>query len=279
MAAAIGRRGGLGPWRGRVFLTVGRALYLGPAGDTTPHAHHALQVSVGLDAPIRLRSGEGRWREYAGALVPPDVTHQLDGGWDAVLLLYLEPESEDGRHWLPESRGGIRALHPRTVSALRASVRKLASTPSEMIGAENAYTDLLRSVGLRTDERAPSDPRVVEAVRRLRISPATHCSLRDLAHEVALSPSRFRHLFRRELGMSTQSYVVWLRIYNACVALARGASLTAAAVQAGFSDAPHFTRTFRRSFGLAPSQVAGRLTLTEDTAGPESRVGAEQPSR
>ncbi len=63
--------------------------------------------------------------------------------------------------------------------------------------------------------------------------------------------------------MSAQSYVMWLRIYAACVALARGASLSDAAYQAGFSDAAHFTRTFRRTFGLAPSQLAGRLTLLE----------------
>ena len=63
--------------------------------------------------------------------------------------------------------------------------------------------------------------------------------------------------------MSAQSYVVWLRIYDACAALARGASLSDAAYQAGFSDAAHFTRTFRRTFGLAPAQVTRRLTLIE----------------
>jgi AraC-like DNA-binding protein len=51
----------------------------------------------------------------------------------------------------------------------------------------------------------------------------------ELARAVGLSPSRLRHVFRSEIGMSAQSYVVWLRIYEACAALAKGASLSDAA--------------------------------------------------
>ena len=95
----------------------------------------------------------------------------------------------------------------------------------------------------------------------------------ELARAAGLSPSRFRHVFRREIGMSTQSYVVWLRINEACAALARGASLSDAAYQVGFSDAAHFTRTFRRTFGLAPSQLAGRLTLMQTPAEASTGLG------
>ena len=104
------------------------------------------------------------------------------------------------------------------------------------------------------------DSRMAHAVRRLRDSHEPRRSLVDLASDSGLSPSRFRHLFRQEIGMSAQSYIVWLRLCEACTALARGSSLSDAALRAGFSDAAHFTRTFRRTFGLAPSQFTGRLT-------------------
>ncbi len=263
MTAHVGRRGALGAWEGRVFLSVGCALYLGPAGDTTPHAHHALQVSVGLDAPFRLRHGTGRWREYEAAIVPADVSHQLDGGWTNLLLLYLEPESGEGHPWLPGSRKRIQALDPDATSAIRGAVRKFVSSSPHEVDVMSVYDGLLPSAHLGSAPRAPLDARVAQAVRRLRASRDARRSLLDLASEAGLSPSRFRHVFRREIGMSAQSYVVWLRIYEACAALARGASLTDAAYQAGFSDAAHFTRTFRRTFGLAPSQLARRLTLAE----------------
>ena len=37
--------------------------------------------------------------------------------------------------------------------------------------------------------------------------------------------------------------------------MADGASLTEAAHEAGFADSAHFSRTFRRMFGLAPSSL------------------------
>ena len=85
--------------------------------------------------------------------------------------------------------------------------------------------------------------------------------MKDLAIAVGLSPSRLRHLFRLQVGMSAQSYQVWLRLGEACALLAGGVSLSAAAVGAGFSDAAHLSRTFRRTFGLAPSQIIGALAF------------------
>lgn len=266
MTVHVDRRETLGPWKGRAFLSVGCALYLGPAGDTTPHAHHALQVSVGLGAPFRLRQGTGQWREYEAAIVPADVPHQLDGGWTDLLLLYLEPESVEGHPRLPGARNGIQALDPAATAAMRAAIHELVRSSPREVDLIGVYDELLSSVHLASEPRATLDARVAQAVRRLRASRDARRSLLDLAREVGLSPSRFRHVFRREIGMSAQSYVVWLRIYEACAALARDASLSDAAYHAGFSDAAHFTRTFRRTFGLAPSQLAGRLTMVETPA-------------
>lgn len=85
-------------WSGRHFLWPGRALYVGLAADTAVHAHHAIQICMSLDVPFRLRSGpRARWGEYDLAGVTPDCIHQLDGGGGRLVLLYLDPESDEGR--------------------------------------------------------------------------------------------------------------------------------------------------------------------------------------
>jgi AraC-like DNA-binding protein len=76
-----------------------------------------------------------------------------------------------------------------------------------------------------------------------------------LAKCVHLSPSRFRHLFRTEMGMSVQSYLRWRRLMAALCTTAQGASLTEAAHRAGFADSAHLTRVFRGAFGTAPSTI------------------------
>lgn len=260
-SARIEGRNGLGPWKGRVFLAVGRALYLGPAGDTSPHSHHAIQVSVSLQAPLRLRHGGGSWQEYEGVVVSPDVTHQLDGGWGDLALFYVEPQSPDARSLLANPRDPIQTLPSSTLSDVRKVARRIARHPPSQSELGAVVADLMQSIGFAPEAAEPVDRRVEDFIRRLRTQLGKKISMPELAHAVGLSPSRFRHVFRREVGMSAQSYVVWLRINEACAALARGTSLSDAAYQAGFSDAAHFTRTFRRTFGLAPSQLADGLTL------------------
>jgi AraC-like DNA-binding protein len=76
-----------------------------------------------------------------------------------------------------------------------------------------------------------------------------------LAMRVHLSPSRFRHLFRSEMGMSVQSYLRWKRLIAALRSSAQGASLTEAAHTAGFADSAHLTRVFRATFGISPSRI------------------------
>ena len=51
------------------------------------------------------------------------------------------------------------------------------------------------------------------------------------------------------------SYRRWIRMLHAVEALAQGASLTAAAHDAGFTDSAHLTHTFRDHFGLAPTDL------------------------
>ena len=71
-----------------------------------------------------------------------------------------------------------------------------------------------------------------------------------------LSPSRFRHLFVQQTGISFRAYLLWSRVSRAIVRGMAGESWTDAAQASGFSDSAHLTRTCRRMFGIAPSMLA-----------------------
>ena len=63
------------------------------------------------------------------------------------------------------------------------------------------------------------------------------------------------HAFTDSVGVPLRPYVLWLRLQQAMCELGGAANVTTAAQNAGFSDAAHLTRTFRRMLGLTPTEL------------------------
>src|SRR6266568_2642542 len=78
-------------------------------------------------------------------------------------------------------------------------------------------------------------------------------SLEVLAKLVSLSPSRLMHVFTASVGIPLRPYLAWLRVQRAALAIVNEASMGEAAHAAGFADAAHMSRTFKRMLGIAPS--------------------------
>src|SRR5690606_40602140 len=99
------------------------------------------------------------------------------------------------------------------------------------------------------------DRRVERARRLLAARLDQPPPVQALAASVALSVSRLQHLFKQELGLSLSHYLLWRRVRATVQRVQAGISLTEAALHAGFADSAHFSRTFRRMFGLPPSSL------------------------
>jgi AraC-like DNA-binding protein len=110
---------------------------------------------------------------------------------------------------------------------------------------------------MRDGAPAPADPRVDRVIRMLqRHALDTHStSLAQLSRVAGLSPSRFAHLFTESIGIPLRPYLRWLRLQRAARELMLGSAVTKAAHVAGFADAAHLTRTFRRMLGIVPSAL------------------------
>jgi AraC-like DNA-binding protein len=94
------------------------------------------------------------------------------------------------------------------------------------------------------------DARVQEIIAYATERLDTRITLNAVARKMGLSPGRARHLFVEQTGLPFRTYLLWLRIMKAVGSFAGGSSLTEAAHEAGFADSAHFSRTFRRMFGL-----------------------------
>ena len=78
--------------------------------------------------------------------------------------------------------------------------------------------------------------------------------LGDVARAVGVSPSQLAHGFRERLGTTPGEYLRRLRVeWAAARLLDRDSSIAEIALRAGFYDQSHFTRVFRRQYGITPT--------------------------
>jgi AraC-like DNA-binding protein len=244
----------------QLYLWRGASLVIGPAIDSRLHNHFALQLSIGLDGPFRARfAATDDWQSTPAALFAPNRTHQLDG--DGLLAhLFLELPWRDAT--IVSSVRAQYGAAPEFV-ALRAALARLATaqTGERSMMIESAMDAAMlaarawRDVALTVPEvsRPLFDTRIKTALAAMAANPASDAAA--LAGLVHLSPSRFTHLFRRQTGMSVSRYLLWNRLLTAIEAVAGGASITAAAHQAGFADLAHMSRNFSGTFGVVPSEL------------------------
>jgi AraC family transcriptional regulator len=80
-------------------------------------------------------------------------------------------------------------------------------------------------------------------------------SIRSAAKHARLSPSYFSRRFRQSFGVTFSRFVAYRRIERAQSMMTRSSSsLCQIALDCGFTDQSHFTRTFGSVTGSTPSQ-------------------------
>jgi len=102
--------------------------------------------------------------------------------------------------------------------------------------------------------------RVRKAIQWIREHYSAPLRTGALARLAAMSESAFHRHFKAATALSPLQYQKQLRLMQARHLLtARGASVTAAAMEVGYESATQFSREYARAFGLPPSQDASRL--------------------
>ena len=244
---------------GRILFWRGGSLWIGLAGEPAGlHDHHAVQITLPFPAEhVNLKGPSGNWTRYAAVLVAADQPHAFEARAQHVAQIFVEPESQEGRHLQRRYHDkGIVALPPalleQHVERLAAAYRRRESDAALIALARTAVGALSVTI---PEPTSPPDARISRAVELMRGRLGDAIPLSAMAAAVHLSPDRFRHLFMKEIGVGFRAYLLWQRLECSLAAFVAGATLTEAAHTGGFADSAHFSRTFRRMFGLAPASV------------------------
>ena len=252
--------------QGRLYFWGERALYLGPGLAATVHTHHAIQVCIPLTGMVRLRTGPGaRWREYEAAVIAANCPHESDVPVAVIASLWLEPDTAGAQPLvLPSAQLAILPVEPSKLGTVVAPLLACWRECGDSQQAAALVEDVVQTLAPNPRARPARSPHVARALEILASAPDRKVRLVDVAAGVSLSPSRIAHLLSAELRMPARRYLLWLRLRDAVQGLARGESITDAAHTAGFADAPHLDRTFRRMLGFTPSAALRVSKFVQD---------------
>ncbi len=249
-----------------IYLWRGQALVIGGSMDTRPHAHHAAQLTLALSGEFHIRRPRHETTEETTgpltfAALPPDELHAIDGRSAQLAYLFVDAGSRADGRWLAVAS----ATAPEP--ALQGALRRLAQQPDPVEAGQ--LVRRWRAHSMPAWERPPVfDRRIDKALAWLDAHPDAEPNHAGLADVVALSPSRFAHLFKEHTGQSLSRYLLWRRLLAATARLAAGANVTEAALDTGFADTAHMSRAFHATFGVTPSDFVRAKVWVQPTDEP-----------
>lgn len=157
--------------------------------------------------------------------------------------------------------GGPQVRH--LVGALAEEAR--AGTPSGLTFVDTLATalalQLVHQAGVAAPRRERARGGLAPAVRRrvlelMEARAGERLTLDVLSREAGLSPAHFARAFKESVGRAPHQHLLGLRLERARRLLeVPDVALSDVALRTGFADQAHFTRFFKRRFGVTPGAL------------------------
>lgn len=254
-------------WTGALIIGKGLAVFNGPGASASRHRHDAVQVIACAAGEVAVWFDDGIVEGHV-VVVPSRTPHRIERSGEWVMVALIEPSvfgpltDTPGRRDLDNPVSG--SISDFDLDLLNS----LVGSASEQIDAEEVLVRGARLAGVAGGRTRPESsgrfrPEVIRAIALIEEQTDQVPRLGDVAARVALSSSRLSRVFADEVGFPFRRYVLWTRLRRAALAVRNGSDLTTAAAVAGFSDSAHFSRVFRATFGLAPSEVLPMLDIAD----------------
>ncbi len=237
-----------------VWIQAGMVIIYGSSVDAAPHSHHAIQVIWPENNSLSKLNGSDISELV---IIDSKVEHQLQmsAGW----ILLVEPKSNLGQALSSKLAG-------QALKAFSSSFYPTIKPPLQTEELTALLIPLFKALKLSNQSVFINHSTVVDKRIQRLLTELNQCLHGDcikpsnwraseVASQLALSESRFLHLFSDELGIAWRPYLLWRRMMCAIQAMINNSSATEAAHLAGFSDSAHLSRTFRNSFGMTIRQA------------------------
>lgn len=219
-----------------------------PGANLAWHAHPRACVAVVVAGVVRKRFTRQSADAGEGTLVtmPAEEPHEDLFGRQGARIVVLENDLFESVSWFRNWNAMQVALRAARELDLRDSFTPLAleGLALELVALAGRGPTVLAVAGWLQDAHD-------ELRERFRDPPRTA----EIAERVGVHPAHLARAFRLHYGDSLGGFVRRLRLeWAAGRLLSTETSLACLAVEAGFADQSHFTRAFKREFGVTPGR-------------------------
>jgi AraC-like DNA-binding protein len=254
-------------WVFRAPGKVGRIEACFSGAAFTPHRHDTYAVGITLEGVQSFDYRGATRHSLPGQIVVlhPDELHDGrsgDGTHFRYRTVYVAPA--DMQHVLagralPFIEGGV-SQDPRLRHAVGALLEDFAR-PLDALEFEQALYDLtnvlLAVAGVCAPVRTGNHAAVSRARDYIDANLGSRFQLDDLERASGYDRWQLSRDFRTLLGASPYRYLIFRRLDAARRMMGEGLGLADIAHACGFSDQSHFTRHFKKAFGMTPKAWAG----------------------
>ncbi|UJR84969.1 helix-turn-helix transcriptional regulator [Sandaracinus amylolyticus] len=217
------------------------SLFAFVASTLAPHRNPVTCVLAGLDRPLAVCTPSERI-EGDIVIIRPDVEHRVEIHGRAKVLYF------DGLEF------------PLTAALAARVPPELAALAVDALGSDAAAQAELRIRFSRGRARAPAV--VARAIEAIVADPMLRMGQAELAHRLGVERTQAMRAFKLATGMTFRGLKRWTALCAATRRIAEGELVRTAAMDAGFADTAHLTRTFRATFGTTPTlATADRRSL------------------
>lgn len=220
----------------------------------------------------RYRGKELFMNDHSSALMEPGETHcsvtLLPGDFKVIMIapaVVTDASRELGLTSTPHLRRSDSADPKLFLSLYRFCAA--VENESSVLEQQSLFAACLRTLLEQTEQRPPALDGMNEHHAVARIKRYLHerfaeaVSLDELEALTGLSRFHLVRTFTKQIGMPPHIYQINIRIARAGKLLKAGVPPVCVSTDLGFADQSHFTRHFKRVWGVTPSRYAAAVML------------------